>query len=134
MSNKTEPKPHGAVAIHAPTLINKPWGYELIFANTDRYVGKILHIEPGCALSLQYHEVKDESLYVLSGAVVLHTGPADAREQRIVGSGHAFRIVPGMIHRFEAHTACDLVEVSTPELADVVRIEDRYGRANTSDP
>lgn len=134
MSSKLEPKPHGAVAIHAPTRIDKPWGYELIFANTDRYVGKILHIEGGCALSLQYHEVKDESVYVLSGEVVLHTGPANAREQRTVRTGEAFRIIPGMIHRFEAQQTCDLLEVSTPELADVVRLEDRYGRAHTTEP
>jgi len=112
--------------------VEKPWGYELIWAHTDRYVGKILHINAGAALSYQYHRVKDETIYVMSGVLTLHVsnddGPARAIELR---EGESFRITPGLRHRFEAKAAVDLLEASTPELDDVVRLEDRYGRAGT---
>jgi mannose-6-phosphate isomerase-like protein (cupin superfamily) len=110
--------------------VEKPWGYELIWANTDRYVGKILHINAGESLSLQYHERKDETIHVLRGRMVFVVGAADAELQPVeLDEGMSFRVRPGMRHRMEAITDCDLLEASTPELDDVVRLEDRYGRA-----
>jgi mannose-6-phosphate isomerase len=113
--------------------VTKPWGFELIWAHTDRYVGKLLHIEAGHALSRQYHEVKDETILVLDGELVLETGPADASERRVLSRHESFHVTPGTIHRFVAETDVMLAEVSTPELDDVVRLEDRYGREGTSD-
>ena len=113
---------------HAIQHVPKPWGYELIFAKTDRYVGKILHINAGESLSLQYHEMKEETLYVVEGELRLtieHDG--DRRELRLA-KGEAFHIPPRLIHRMEAIVDTDVAEVSTPELQDVVRLEDRYGR------
>jgi len=98
-----------------PIRVDKPWGHELIWAKTDRYVGKILHIKAGHALSLQYHERKDETVFLLSG--------------RVLEAGESFHITPRMRHRMIAETDCDVLEASTPELDDVVRLEDRYGRA-----
>lgn len=110
--------------------VEKPWGHELIWAHTDRYVGKILHIKAGEALSLQYHERKDETLHVLSGRMVFWVGEADDDLREVeLSEGMSFRVVPGTRHRMAAVTDCDLLEASTPELDDVVRIEDRYGRA-----
>ena len=113
-----------------PYRVDKPWGYELIWARTDRYVGKILHIEPGHVLSLQYHDKKDESIYVLKGEIILRLrqGKGDALTERRVREGQAFHIHPTLVHQFEAVTASDLLEASTPELDDVVRLKDRYGR------
>ena len=115
--------------------VEKPWGHEIIWAETDRYAGKILHIEPGHALSLQYHERKAESILVLKGRLHLHVAASreDPVEVRVLDEGEAFDIVPGTVHRFEARESVDLVEVSTPELDDVVRLEDRYGRQGTSE-
>ncbi len=117
-----------------PRRVDKPWGYELIFAHTERYVGKLLHIEKGRKLSRQYHVHKDESLTVLAGVLGLELGAAPDVERRLVRPGDAFHVPPGTVHRFVAVETCDLVEVSTPELDDVVRLEDEYGRAGTSDP
>jgi mannose-6-phosphate isomerase len=122
-----------------PTRIEKPWGYELWWARTDRYVGKILHITKGESLSLQYHRVKDETIMVQSGVLLYETrgaseptdGPLQKREMR---PGDTFHTTPGMVHRMTALEDCDILEVSTPELEDVVRLEDRYGRAGTSNP
>ena len=114
--------------------VPKPWGYELIFANTDRYVGKILHITKGESLSLQYHEMKDETLFVVSGELRLTLEREGDRRELILREGEAFHIPPRMIHRMEAVRDTDVAEVSTPELDDVVRLEDRYGRAGTSNP
>ncbi len=122
------------MASDPPRRVPKPWGHELIFASTDRYVGKILHIEKGHRLSRQYHRRKDESLTVLSGVLGLEFGTPPEIERRIVRPGDAFRVPPGTVHRFVAVETCDLVEVSTPELDDVVRIEDEYGREGTSEP
>jgi len=112
--------------------VDKPWGHEIIWAETERYVGKLLHINAGHRLSRQYHEVKDETLYVQSGIMVLEIGPADAVETRKVGPGEAFHVTPRTIHRMIAETDVDVMEVSTPELHDVVRLEDVYGREGTS--
>ncbi len=111
------------------TRVDKPWGYELIWAHTDRYVGKILHINAGESLSLQYHERKDETIYVLRGKMVFLVGTSEDELQEVrLDEGMSFRVTPGTRHRMRAVTDCDLLEASTPELDDVVRLEDRYGR------
>ncbi len=115
--------------------VDKPWGHELIWAQTDRYVGKILVIEAGRRLSLQRHRVKDESIYVTSGRLRLSLeddeGTVCVEE---IGPGEFRRVPTGRIHRYEAIERCELIEVSTPELDDVVRIEDDFGREGTSAP
>lgn len=115
--------------------VAKPWGHELIWAHTDRYVGKILTIEAGRRLSLQVHERKDETILVVSGRLRLHhAGPDGALATTELGPGEYRRIPVGAVHRFEAIERCELVEVSTPELDDVIRLEDDYGREGTSAP
>ena len=148
------------------TTVPKPWGHETIWAQTDRYVGKILHIKAGHALSVQYHNRKDETVYLLSGDLKYWVATEDRGPRaastgktpsglRTAGTGEtpvaarspipdmtdvrlrageAFRLTPGTIHYMEAVTDCDVLEVSTPELDDVVRIKDRYGREGTSAP
>jgi oxalate decarboxylase/phosphoglucose isomerase-like protein (cupin superfamily) len=147
------------------TTVPKPWGHETIWAKTDRYVGKILHIKAGHALSVQYHNRKDETVFLLAGVLkywvqtpgsgqraagVTLAGPhrtAGTGETPVAGRspipdltdvqlkvGDAFRITPGTIHYMEAVTDCDVLEVSTPEVDDVVRLKDRYGREGTSAP
>ena len=145
------------------TTVPKPWGHETIWAKTDRYVGKILHIKAGHALSVQYHNRKDETVFLLAGVLKYWvqtsqatghrppaTGPhrtAGTGETPVAGRspipdlkdvqlkvGDAFRITPGTIHYMEAVTDCDVLEVSTPEIDDVVRLKDRYGREGTSAP
>jgi mannose-6-phosphate isomerase len=111
-----------------PYRVEKPWGHELIWAKTGRYVGKILHIEPGHVLSLQYHNKKDESIYVLTGEIILRVQQGETLIERRMRQGEAFHIEPKTIHQFEAVTASDLLEASTPEIDDVVRLKDRYGR------
>jgi len=116
--------------------VQKPWGHELIWAHTERYVGKVLVIEPGKRLSLQKHLEKDESIYVMSGRLRLHLED-DAGVVRVedLAAGEHRRIAPGRIHRFEAtELRVELLEVSTPELDDVVRLEDDFGREGTSAP
>jgi mannose-6-phosphate isomerase len=114
--------------------VPKPWGYELIFAKTARYVGKILHVNKGESLSLQYHEMKDETLFVVNGELRLTIEHDGDRRELPLRAGEAFHVPPGLIHRMEAVRDTDVAEVSTPELDDVVRLEDRYGRAGTSKP
>jgi mannose-6-phosphate isomerase-like protein (cupin superfamily) len=109
--------------------VEKPWGYELIFAHTDRYVGKVLHIAPGQALSLQYHERKDETFYVATGEIELAVEEAGVTVRRALRPGQSYRVSPPTRHRMTAGPeGCELFEVSTPEIEDVVRLEDRYGR------
>lgn len=109
---------------------DKPWGHELLWAWADRYVGKILHVRRGECLSLQYHREKDETISVLSGRIRAETGlQEDALTALEMGPGDCVRLVPGTLHRIEALEDADLLEVSTPELGDVVRLADRYGRA-----
>ena len=109
--------------------VEKPWGYEIIYAHTDRYVGKILHINAGEALSLQYHERKDETLYLHSGEVLLLVEESGTMTERRLGPGESYRISPFTRHRMVGGPeGCDLLEVSSPEIDDVVRLEDRYGR------
>ncbi len=114
--------------------VAKPWGYELIFAKTGKYVGKILHINRGESLSLQYNEMKEETLLVVRGELKLTIEYDGDRREIALGSGQAFHIPPRLIHRMEALEDTDVAEVSTPELDDVIRLEDRYGRAGTSTP
>jgi mannose-6-phosphate isomerase len=115
--------------------VDKPWGHELIWAVTERYVGKILVIETGKRLSLQRHEVKDESILVRSGRLRLYLEDDDGvvRETELEPGEHR-RIPTGRIHRFEAIERCELIEVSTPELDDVIRLEDDFGREGTNAP
>jgi mannose-6-phosphate isomerase-like protein (cupin superfamily) len=124
------------VAEESATRVDKPWGHELIWAQTDRYVGKIIVIEAGQRLSLQYHERKDESLIVLKGTLRLHLeNDAGDLETHDLGPGERSRVHVGRRHRFEAlEEVVELVEVSTPELDDVVRLEDDYAREGTSEP
>ena len=116
------------------TRVEKPWGYELHWAKTDRYVGKLIHVNAGHALSLQYHNKKDETIFLWSGRMMFEIGnerdssPDGALTQREMKPGEAIHIVPHTIHRMTAVTDCDIFEVSTPELDDVVRLKDRYGR------
>ena len=114
--------------------VPKPWGYEVIFAKTGRYVGKILHVTKGECLSLQYHEMKEETLYVVAGELKLTIEHDSDRREVTLRAGEAFHIPPRLIHRMEAIVDTDVAEVSTPELDDVVRIEDRYGRTGTNAP
>ena len=114
--------------------VPKPWGHEIIWAHTDRYVGKVLHINAGHALSVQYHERKDETVYLLSGEMKYWVKLGDELEDVRLSEGDAFRITPGTVHYMEAITDCDILEASTPELDDVVRLQDRYGREGTSAP
>jgi len=114
--------------------VEKPWGWEIIWAETDRYVGKVLHIHAGHKLSRQYHERKDETFYVQSGEMDLEIGDGSARRTLKLKPGEAFHCAPRTIHRMIATTDVDVVEVSTPELDDVVRLEDAYGREGTNRP
>jgi mannose-6-phosphate isomerase len=115
--------------------VPKPWGHETIWALTDRYVGKILHINAGHELSVQYHNVKDETVYLLSGQIAYRVkSDAGLLEDVQLKQGESFRITPGTVHQMVALTDCNVLEVSTPELDDVVRLSDRYGREGTSAP
>ena len=114
--------------------VEKPWGHELRFVATDRYAGKVLFIKAGHQLSLQYHRVKDEAFYVHEGELELVLGIGDDQEVERLAKGEARHLVPGTVHRFRAVTDSVLFEVSTPELDDVVRLEDDFGREGTVDP
>jgi quercetin dioxygenase-like cupin family protein len=117
--------------------VPKPWGHETIWAHTEAYVGKILHIKAGQALSVQYHNVKDETVYLLAGQLIYrvwHDGEKGGPTDVDLRLGQAYRITPHTIHQMEAVTDCDILEVSTPHLDDVVRLKDRYGREGTSAP
>lgn len=116
-------------------FVQKPWGHEEIFAETDQFAGKILAVKSGESLSLQYHEKKSETLRVLEGRIIFETGMTlDSLVSDELAPGDVFHIPPGLIHRMEALTDCVLLEVSTADLDDVVRLSDRYGREGTSDP
>src|SRR5919197_3410856 len=119
-----------------PRRVDKPWGYELIWAATDAYAGKLLFVKAGESLSLQFHREKDESWLVQSGRAKLELGSAGdpVLNQEVIGPGASFRFRPGTVHRLTALEETTIVEVSTAQLDDVVRLEDRYGRAGTSEP
>ena len=112
----------------AVTRVEKPWGYELHWAKTDRYVGKVIHVNAGHALSLQYHNIKDETILLWSGKLRFEMNQGDERQVIDMGPGERVHISPKTVHRMTAIEDCDIMEVSTPELDDVVRLEDRYGR------
>jgi len=113
-----------------PRRVDKPWGYELIWAETDRYVGKILHVRAGHSLSLQYHQRKDETIHLLNGTMRFFAGPSAEQVNEVpLRAGESFHVTPGTVHRMEAVTDVDILEASTPDLDDVIRLEDRYGRA-----
>jgi mannose-6-phosphate isomerase len=115
--------------------VEKPWGHEIWYALTESYAGKILHVSQGHRLSLQFHELKDESCYLLTGRLLLIKGPTvDELTQQTIGPGQTWRNRPGEVHTIEALEDSEILEVSTPHLDDVVRLQDRYGRAATSQP
>ncbi len=124
----------GRVAL---TRVAKPWGHETIWAHSERYVGKILHINAGHELSVQYHNRKDETVHLLSGEIVYRVQKDpndDALDDVQLRVGESFRITPGTIHQMVALTDCDVLEVSTPEVDDIVRLSDKYGREGTTAP
>jgi mannose-6-phosphate isomerase-like protein (cupin superfamily) len=118
------------------THVPKPWGHETIWAQTDRYAGKILHINAGHELSVQYHNRKDETVYLLWGEMVFRVQREgdDILDDVQLNIGESFRITPGTIHQMIAVTDCDVLEVSTPEVDDIVRLSDKYGREGTTEP
>jgi mannose-6-phosphate isomerase-like protein (cupin superfamily) len=114
-----------------PVRVEKPWGHEILWASTDRYVGKILHINAGHLLSLQYHEQKHESIFVLRGRMIFRYRDAQgALVDRPMAAGEAQQVPTGLVHQFEALEDTDVLEASTPHLDDVVRLQDRYGRVS----
>jgi mannose-6-phosphate isomerase len=117
------------IEFDTPERIDKPWGYELIWAKTGRYVGKILHIDAGKALSYQYHRVKDETVYLLTGSMEMELEEQGVHMVRHMKIGESLRIRAGTRHRMRALQDCEVLEASTAELDDVVRLEDLYGRA-----
>lgn len=112
-----------------PYRVEKPWGHELIWARTDRYVGKILHVKAGHVLSCQYHNKKDETMHVLRGELILRTGTSQHLDERPFRAGDSVHIPAGLVHQIEAVVDTDVLEASTPELDDLVRLSDRYGRS-----
>jgi mannose-6-phosphate isomerase len=115
-----------------PQRIDKPWGYELVWALTEAYCGKLLFVRAGESLSLQFHRLKDESWYFQSGRAEVEVGAVGEAvlSREVVGPGAAFHLAPGTVHRVRALEDTTILEVSTPHLDDVVRLEDRYGRAD----
>jgi mannose-6-phosphate isomerase-like protein (cupin superfamily) len=109
--------------------VKKPWGYEVHWAHTDRYVGKVIHVNRGHALSLQYHNVKDETIHLWSGRIVFEIRRGGRAVRRTLRPGQSVHITPGTVHRMTALVDSDILEASTPELDDVVRLADDYGRA-----
>lgn len=118
------------------TRVTKPWGYEIIWARSERYVGKILHINAGHELSVQYHNKKDETVYLLSGQIIyrVQRNGEEVLDDVRLQVGESFRMIPGTIHQMVAVTDCDVLEVSTPEVDDIVRLSDKYGREGTTAP
>jgi mannose-6-phosphate isomerase len=117
-----------------PQRVEKPWGHELIWAHTELYAGKTLVVRAGESLSLQFHEEKDETLHLLSGELLLEAGPGlEALREVAMPEGTSIRLEPGMLHRMTARTDCVILESATPELDDVVRVQDRYGRTSDAD-
>jgi mannose-6-phosphate isomerase-like protein (cupin superfamily) len=119
-----------------PIKVEKPWGHELIWAKTEEYAGKVLLVRAGQSLSLQFHREKDESWYVLEGKAELELGEAGQAvlQSEVVGPGAAFRFRPGTVHRVTALEDTTILEVSTPQLDDIIRLEDSYGREGTTEP
>jgi mannose-6-phosphate isomerase len=120
----------------ASRRVEKPWGWELIWAVADDYVGKVLFVKAGESLSLQFHNEKDESWYVQGGRAKLELGDVGQSllNTEVIAEGASFRFRPGTVHRVTALEDTTILEVSTPHLDDVVRLEDRYGRQGTTEP
>ena len=116
--------------IGKPKIVDKPWGRELWLAHTDKYAGKILEVNKGAQLSIQYHEKKMESMYILSGKMLITNG----KNETVMNEGDCVKIEPGQVHRIKALEDVRVIEVSSPELDDVVRLEDDYGREGTKEP
>ena len=114
--------------VQGSTRVEEPWGHEMIWARTPKYVGKILHIKAGEKLSLQFHRVKDETIHVQTGRMRFLVEEDGQMVERVLNPGDSYHIVPNTKHRMIAETDCDILEASTPELEDVVRLEDSYGR------
>ncbi|MFN2466261.1 MAG: cupin [Candidatus Dormibacteria bacterium] len=132
MSGQSGIRP-GSVYQLSDVRVEKPWGYELRFAITDKYLGKVIHVNRGEALSLQYHEAKDETLLITRGSMDLELmDDAGRMNTHRMTEGNVVRIVPGRHHRMTAVDDCEFFEVSSPEIDDVVRLEDRYGRQGTT--
>jgi mannose-6-phosphate isomerase len=112
------------------TRVEKPWGYELHWARTEKYVGKLIHVNKGHALSLQYHNIKDETIFLWAGKLLFEIEINGALSGREMLPGESVHIIPKTVHRMTAIEDSDIFEVSTPELTDVVRLEDRYGRVD----
>jgi mannose-6-phosphate isomerase len=127
----TEPHGHGH---HAVRIVPKPWGHETIWAHGAQYVGKILHIKAGHELSLQYHNMKDETIHLLSGEMRYLVEIGGALRDVGLKVGQSYHNTPGTVHQMIAITDCDVLEASTPHLDDVVRLKDKYGRQGTSAP
>lgn len=115
-------------------IVPKPWGHETIWAHTEHYVGKVLHIKAGHALSVQFHHQKDETIHLLRGEMIYRVDHGAGLVAVPFAAGESFRNTPGTIHQMEAVTDCDVLEASTPHLDDVVRLTDRYGREGTTAP
>jgi mannose-6-phosphate isomerase len=130
---KRVPARSGRVPI---TRVTKPWGYEMIWAHSERYTGKIIHINAGHELSVQYHNKKDETVYLLSGQIVyrVQRNGDEVLDDVRLQVGESFRVIPGTIHQMVAVTDCEVLEVSTPEVNDIVRLSDKYGREGTTAP
>jgi mannose-6-phosphate isomerase-like protein (cupin superfamily) len=122
-----------ADTIYKGEIVEKPWGYESIWAHTNKYVGKVLHIRKDQSLSYQYHRIKDETIRLLSGAMKMDLEIDGHRSTVSLSPGDCVHILPNMKHRMIAVEDCDVLEVSTPELDDVVRLEDRYGRVDSKE-
>ena len=125
------PRTHSRPEIRLPDVpyrVDKPWGYELVWARTDRYAGKILHVKAGHVLSLQYHHRKDETMHVLAGELILRTREGEDLVARRFRAGESVHIPPTLVHQIEAVVDSDVLEASTAELDDLVRLQDRYGR------
>ena len=132
MTQSAQPATSGRAPVKR---VDKPWGYEIIWAHTDRYVGKVLHINKGGQLSVQYHNRKDETIYLLSGEIIYKVKHGDGQLEDVrLTVGESYRITPGTVHQMIAVTDCDVLEASTPDLDDVVRLSDIYGREGTSAP
>ncbi|MBD0318141.1 MAG: cupin domain-containing protein [Thermoleophilia bacterium] len=113
--------------------VEKPWGYEIVFAHTTNFSGKVLHVRKGEQLSLQFHREKEEVIYVHEGRIELEIGePGRSPDVEVVGAGRAFHLTPGIVHRWKALEDSVILEASTPQLDDVVRLDDRYGRADAT--
>jgi mannose-6-phosphate isomerase len=113
-----------------PKRVEKPWGHELWWARTDRYVGKLLHVKAGAQLSLQYHVTKDETIHLFRGEMVLVLKEGNRLVDHAMQPGESYHVRPGTVHRMRAVTDCDVLEASTTEVDDVVRVEDDYGRSS----